>query len=825
MKLAQAILLGVLLVTGCIGRPVEVSAPPAAAPSEAVIRLSGAGNEWLGVLIDSPTDARARSVRLSELRPADDSDRLDDALRIASVQWSRVVTLAPTSAKAVVPLAESARLVEKAQTLWLDLRIDLTARPGRYAGSIEFLDGGNRVVETRPVELRVHDFVLGDSRQLALLGHLDWLALTGGESSPRPTELSRTNESHRDVISTLDAVVTIAGEHFASVEIEGIGPRAKWRTGLPVELDWRDHDELTRPWYDGIAMPDREAPSAIALPRPPGSARLGPAAKAEFLGAVASHFDGRGWLDRAVWFERDDQLVAGALASHPRLIAASFSPDGLLTDSGLDRDRLLALAPGRIGPTPIRHADQTPARSRWIDARERLTAVLPPRLAGALAFVRDARLVRFGSVLPDSIDQLDAIEQAWFVPGTWVGAELPVPTMRLKALRRAQQDFEYLRLATVRGAEQDARDLARLMARPIDLQPSQSSDPIYRHLSRVSDDATIDRAMALVAEVIESRRPDGTGQASLDIARARWTEPQEDPVMLPRSTRFAWRDDQSIGVEIGVDVYNPRDPGPDANTLAIRGSTPGWRLDRSSVSVPQTARDAVGRIAVDAVVEPAATSTARSPLSIELTDGYTGRTTRSNISVPVRSISHVDRAPTPDGLLGDWTGGDQIHTGPLTALLGSNESVVPDAILYAAWTDDAVHLAFRVESSGRGATRSSFVERIDQRPHADDVVEIVIAGDAGLPLRLAVRPTGVLESSAATLGVGLSPRYGSTLQGRIWRGEVVVPIALLGDVGRLVRLNITQHRPDLGLGASWAGPIEHGGDAALTGALRLDRTQ
>ena len=41
----------------------------------------------------------------------------------------------------------------------------------------------------------------------------------------------------------------------------------------------------------------------------------------------------------------------------------------------------------------------------------------------------------------------DPNEVPWFYPGSWFGVSGPVPTLQLKWLRQAEQDYEYLRLA------------------------------------------------------------------------------------------------------------------------------------------------------------------------------------------------------------------------------------------------------------------------------------------------------------------------------------------------------------------------------------------
>jgi len=69
------------------------------------------------------------------------------------------------------------------------------------------------------------------------------------------------------------------------------------------------------------------------------------------------------------------------------------------------------------------------------------------RLWAWLAFLRQAGLIQWTNVLPnyDNPDQpADPSDLIWFYPGSWFGVDDPVPTVQLKWVRRAQQDFEYL---------------------------------------------------------------------------------------------------------------------------------------------------------------------------------------------------------------------------------------------------------------------------------------------------------------------------------------------------------------------------------------------
>ena len=89
----------------------------------------------------------------------------------------------------------------------------------------------------------------------------------------------------------------------------------------------------------------------------------------------------------------------------------------------------------------------------------------------------EQNFVLWNSVLPSTNlpDQsADPGELAWFYPGQWFGVDMPVPTIQLKWLRRAQQDYEYLILAQSRGEAINALQLARVLTKPVELSPGQT---------------------------------------------------------------------------------------------------------------------------------------------------------------------------------------------------------------------------------------------------------------------------------------------------------------------------------------------------------------
>src|SRR5205085_8414610 len=118
----------------------------------------------------------------------------------------------------------------------------------------------------------------------------------------------------------------------------------------------------------------------------------------------------------------------------------------------------------------------------------------------------------------------------------------PVPTLQLKWLRRAQQDYEYLYLARQRGQTLWALVIARLMSKPVELQPGQSPDPTFGLMSGTADPLAWEGAINLLAQRILLAEPGQQIDEKKDhlqsIELNRWAEPQERPVAMGRSAQW-----------------------------------------------------------------------------------------------------------------------------------------------------------------------------------------------------------------------------------------------------------------------------------------------
>ena len=186
------------------------------------------------------------------------------------------------------------------------------------------------------------------------------------------------------------------------------------------------------------------------------------------------------------------------LEAHPLLrVAVPLEDDQLQFaggDDALDPDagnstRIIAAATGLVY---AKNASAWPSNVKppqhwlWVD----LPGLVPGmggssderdvRTRAWLAFLRHADLIMWGDALPtqtQSSEPADPTQLIWFYPGQWFGVQEPVPTIELKWLRRAEQDYEYLKLASDRGMSTNALMLARLITKQVRIAPGTISRP------------------------------------------------------------------------------------------------------------------------------------------------------------------------------------------------------------------------------------------------------------------------------------------------------------------------------------------------------------
>ncbi|MGE5610922.1 MAG: hypothetical protein ACM359_16855, partial [Bacillota bacterium] len=693
-------------------------------------------------------------------------------------------------------------------------------------------------------------------------------------------------------IKTLDEIVRMAQAHRCQVILPQLRPIVKWPSGKPVQIDWADFDSIVAPWLTGDAFTDLVPLGYWPLPTIDHPEDLDTPSRTEYWSAAAAHFDQFEWLTRsAVPLEKStservrlaeslelSEEAARMLAIHPKLrVAVPLEEDQIHLASPTNPkriplnalDRILYAAPGLVSAAPMQRLPEG-VGTRWL--RTDLPGVIPYAGAGAderevrlwawLAYLRRAQLIQWPSVFPSqttSAQPGNPEELVWFYPGSWFGVNEPVPTLQLKWLRRAQQDYEYLWLARQRGQASRAMTLARVIAKPVEIPPTQTPDAVYSLMSGSSDPHTWIEAMDLLTRTILLSQPgqavDPAAEKQLSYQMTSWSKTHEQPLLLGRSTEWTRGGSQSRVVELklGLDVYNAAEQQPERNRLQWTSVPEGWQANPSPIEAPQLKTYSVNRFHITTQINlDKLTAASRQPARVTFIDGFTGRSYTVPVMVPLAyTEQRQDAPPQIDGDLGDWAPEDALHEGPLVQMLSRpmvehqefRLAQLPSAI-YSTWTPSWLYFGFRVEGAETlpANAESSFITYQANRAWGEDVCEILIQpvyadNSVGPLVHLAMKPRGQLEVSRrlapkqhavpwqAFAGTGM--RYKASMQNAIWRGELMIPWDAINDpqyAGKrpaFLRFNFAQHRGKSGESASWAGPIDFGRDEAFMGLVEV----
>ena len=892
---------------------------------DGLLTLAGARNETLGfaVRLERGTLDPASTLRLTDLARADAAGPALPATaaelgqvvplpvdfnRAAYVRQSGEAVAARSVPRAVVPLPAGKVTLSSlrpetdgATLLWVDLAVPEATAPGDYAGSVDVVDPAGRAVARLPIRLTIYDLVLPFTRSLNVVGRVSWDALTkqfpDAFEAITPKLINRRDERYRKPVAVLDGLVKLAQRHRLVLTIDRLQPSVKWN---PFDIDWRDFDSLVGPWLDveGSGFADREPLGIWTLPTIDFLFNYPAVARREYYANAAAHFDAKetNWLARSpVWIEgptvdsgperqRLLEQAANVLAAYPRVRVALPLESEQLTFADVggpatlppraDAGRLVTASPGLIFNTPIQSGAKR-AEGAQTFLRTDLSGLIPyagiggderdVRVWSWLAFTRGASILRFDRALPTATKPdvaADPNELIWFYPGSWFGVDAPVASLQLKWLRRAEQDHEYLSLASARGERTTTFVLSRLLTKPVQIQPAQRADPEYALMTGTADVNAWDQGMRILAKLILLRAPgaqavDAAAKNAVELELLQWAQPQEKPLLMGRTTLFSPEADGAVGVRVGVDVYNPSDTTPRGNTLGFSAIPRGWTVDPTPSVIPKLETYQVQRFGLAARVDPNALDPRqRGRATVELTNDFTGRATPLPVAIPVAVSRRREGNLQLDGSLGDWSDDDAVTLSPLTRMIDRPtlqghaivDAPTPSSV-YSGWSDSSVYVAFKVSGlSGAASPLAQNFVRYDapfRRAWGEDLVEVLVQpvypdGSLGPALHVACKTNGgtwceqkrdlTEGSDAAWEALDAGVRFVRTIEGDVWRGELAIPWSAIGPTNALggparmpalLRFNFVQHRHATGQSASWAGPIDFGRDDLFTGALVL----
>jgi hypothetical protein len=581
--------------------------------------------------------------------------------------------------------------------------------------------------------------------------------------------------------------------------------------------------------------------------------------------------------------------VAEILAAHPRLrVTVPLENHQLqfvtrdnpkLIDTNMT-ERIMTAAQGVVY-APVPAWPQGVARpARWL--RTDLPGLMPyigaggdekdVRLWAWLASLRGAKVIGWDGALPHANKPetpADPNELTWFYPGRWFGVDHPVPTIQLKWLRRAQQDYEYLHLARERGQPIHTILMSRLMIKPVQVAGDQP-DPTQGLLSGTTDPKAWTQALDLLARKIQLHapgvQPDEQKDLELNLETQNWIAPQERPLLTARATTWGrsagpgnWLD-----LRLGIDIYNAADV-PLEGELAWVGAPRGWEFSPQPLILDKTT--AVSGFQVKQVSAPARVDLdrlgpeTRNPIRLKFTDSLRDRAASVplylNVHAPVAASDKREGKLVIDANLGDWDdNADAIHIGPLVCMLDrptlQKQTVRPastESRLYSNWVAKQLYVAFKLNGVRTGASRveRNFVDYQLRRAWGEDLCEILIQpiyekpGDVGQVVHVICKPKGqiviatkhsprnqrLLGSAFKEVVAGEDVKYQTAVDGGAWRGELQLPWQVINDkdhqdqLPRLLRFNFAQYKESNGESASWAGPVDYGRDDSFMGLLYL----
>lgn len=384
------------------------------------------------------------------------------------------------------------------EIIWIDLHVPPTTEPGVYTGRLDIsgtLGGGS--VFSRELRLTVVPVAIPSERTLPLLcrvdprdllvEHLNWPRVSAEE-----TRIMPHTPSHQAAKRLIDATMRLFHEHRATPLLWAAFPKYRLSGTRSVTIDWQAYDQLVTGWLDGDAFDDQVGlarwliPASAQYPNAERNGGFGSARYARLLAAYLAecnrHFAERGWLDRSFLrltppgeltqdaIDRVRRTTGIVRQSETRLPFVAHLPVRSLRAFGWFNAATIETPEVDIWAPPARwYEPDALQRERGLGKQAWFVPDLPPYSASSAveAPATDAGILawqayRYGvdaiwiehaaevkhakrTYSTDSSDPL-------IYPGVNYGLiDRPVPSIRLKRLRRGLLDYELLRLLERRG--------------------------------------------------------------------------------------------------------------------------------------------------------------------------------------------------------------------------------------------------------------------------------------------------------------------------------------------------------------------------------------
>lgn len=782
------------------------------------------------------------------------------------------------------------------EVLWVDLHVPVGTEPGVYRGTLRLFDlsfppplGGERPPAfSAEIWLEVAPLALPAERNLKVICAVDPRDLLEEQLrwprlKPEETRLIPSSPSHLAPVRLIQATMRLLHEHRTTPNLWASFPKFLLTGERSLDVDWALYDELVSGWLDGSAFADQVGLAAYPLPvsldypdarqnggfESPRYARL----LAAYALECQRHFERRGWLERAFLRPIRPETLTPETVARVRRVA------GILRQAGVTAPLVAHLPAGSLAglgwhgapAVDLPEVDVWAPPAGWFEP----AAMNRQRSLGRQTWFQPDHPPYSPALVPES-PAVDACVLAWQAfrygcPAIWIeratdyragltssyegrsepaGQALiasgppfgyfdrPLPTVRLKRLRRGIQDYELLRLLERSGRQLLAQRTAERIVRrgftdaclenllSVD-ESGWTTDPYVLWLAR----------RVMLAELTRALAPGAADRDEQLAILADWER------VLSRAAQIRVRVEglrlalsgSSLRCDLVVAVANDT-PQPLRAQWKADGLPRGWRwLHEGPVGVAPASHL---RSTLSLLLEGLAYS-ADGTVSFELElhterDGVLPVEAR----LPFAACPMVDEPPTIDGDLSDWPRGTNNSAADFRLVRGRaaapgtrspEGATLPTRAYFCQDLQNiyiGVYCALRPEEPPRW--------RADNRvpvdgaiPWGQDLVEVILSpanAREGTPadlFLLQVKPSGLL---AAYHGCPTDPPLGSVrawqsgarvaagVTREAWVVELALPIDSLGPAARrnpIWGLNVTRLDSQRGEYSSWSGARGH----------------
>lgn len=726
---------------------------------------------------------------------------------------------------------------------WVDLCVPKATGAGVYAGNI-VLRSGDTDLARLDVELNVLPFVLPDDAGIVAITELDHRALANlhlpAADAARLNAQQNwlTDPAAPAFLDLIHDTLRLLDRHRVAGVLPALAPDVTVDRSGETRLAWETYDAVAAPYLDGAVLDTRTPPKFWPLPTDAWFGDLGRPASAGFerlrrdvLRRSAEHFGEQGWLPRA--YLRPPDVPLGTSAS----ISALHALASARAEAGVRAPLVAPLCPqdmrpygwiGYVGSSETDAVDVWCPPAQFLDpaalgserARGRQVWFAPDRppysgttsvfgspgdtlVIGWQALQVGAEAVWLGPALgdagvtpPAAAASLHRGEGALLYSGAAFGLDRPVPSIRLKRLRRTMQDAAYVALLNTHGQEHITRALTETLGAQVGTQAYRTHFSDGRGAAWPAGWEAYELARSLLYEAMRDVAEGGRQRMKFEqIARSTaWrrlmTHLRTVSVEVEGTRLRRLSGGEGLRADCTVVLVN-RGRAPAGGEL-IWGSLPeGWSADPQRVAVAPVPAGGARRVTL-AIFGTHAPVGPGGHVFLPITWRIDAEQT-IEFAAPLSLVSAVRvaedaRPPSIDGDLRDWPIGGANVAGDFALVSGPVAGAWPrptrGVVAYALSDSEYLYLGVSCDGPPEApadAPRTNAVQYDDLVPSGEELIEILLD-----PLNAGTRSPAdlyhvVVKPSGAVLteqGIRFDPPCGAR---RPWPADVVAATRTIDD--------------------------------------------